>query len=188
MHRRWKTISLGLIFFVGTLNAQQMAPDPYDGIWEGYEGEWRYVSNLLLSLAEAIPEGKYSWRPAPGVRSVSEVLVHVAQGNFYLLSVTGPKMPSDMVHSDLEKALVSKPEVIAALKRSLQAVKVAHAQLKLGDLDRKVQIQGKTVPVGGMYLRIICHDNEHLGQLIAYARSNGITPPWSQSTNRSPQK
>jgi len=162
MRGRWKIFLLGLVPFVATLRAQQVTPpDPYDGIWEGYEGEWRYVSNLLLSLAEVIPAEKYSWRPAPGVRSVSEVLVHMESG-------------------DLEKTLVSKPEVIAALKSSLQAVKNDHAQLKVSDLNRNVHIHGKTVPVEGMYLRIICHDNEHLGQLIAYASLNGVKSPWSQ--------
>ena len=161
--------------------------DPNEGIWEGYDGEWRYVSRLLLSLAEAIPADKYSWRPAPGVRSVSELLVHVAQSNFYLLSATGPKIPSDMEHSDLEKTVISKAEVIADLKRSLNAVKTARAQLKPGDLERNVQIEGKTVQVDGMYLRIICHDNEHLGQLIGYARFNGIVPPWSRAETVQPK-
>jgi uncharacterized damage-inducible protein DinB len=166
---------------VSNLSAQQTTPpDPHDGIWEGYEGEWRYVSDLLVSLAEAIPAEKYSLRPASGVRSVSEVLVHITQANFYLLSVTGRKMPHEMEAADIEKTLVSKPAIIGTLKRSLQAVKDAHAQLKPDDLDRKVNIQGKTVPVDGIYLRIVCHDNEHLGQLIAYARSNGVVPPWSK--------
>jgi uncharacterized damage-inducible protein DinB len=60
-------------------------------------------------------------------------------------------------------------------------VKTARAQLKPGDLERKVKIEGKKVTVDGMYLRIIIHDNEHMGQLVAYARMNGIVPPWSKS-------
>jgi len=150
-----------------------------EGIWEGYDGEWRYVSRLLVSMAEAIPAEKYGWRPEPGVRSVSEVLMHLAQSNYYLLSVTGPKMPHDLERADAEQAIVSKPEVVAYLRRSLDAVRTARAQLKPGDLQRKVKIEGETVNVDGMYLRIVCHDNEHMGQLIAYARMNGIVPPWS---------
>jgi uncharacterized damage-inducible protein DinB len=150
-----------------------------EGIWQGYDGEWRYDTRLLLSIADAIPADKYSWRPGPGVRSVSEVLMHIAQSNYYLLSVTGPKMPPELESNDVEKKIVSKPEVIGYLRRSLDAVKTARAQLKPGDLQRKVKINGETVNVDGMYLRIICHDNEHMGQLIAYARINGIVPPWS---------
>jgi uncharacterized damage-inducible protein DinB len=150
------------------------------GLWEGYDGEWSHVSQQLIALAEAIPADKYSWRPAPGVRSVSEVFMHIALANFSLLSFTGPKLPADMTSNDLEKTVTKKADVIQWLKRSLNAVKTARAQLKPGDLERKVKIDGKTVNVDGMYLRIIIHDNEHMGQLVAYARMNGIVPPWSK--------
>lgn len=154
-----------------------------EGLWEGYDGEWAHVSQQLIALAEAIPAEKYSWRPAPGVRSVSEVFMHIALANFYLLSVTGPKMPADM-KQDMEKTVTKKADVIDWLKRSLAAVKTARAQLKPGDLERKVKIEGKTVTVDGMYLRIIIHDNEHMGQLVAYARMNGIVPPWSKPSSK----
>ena len=67
---------------------------------------------------------------------------------------------------------------------SLDAVKMARAQLKPGDLQRKVKIEGKEVTVDGMYLRIIVHDNEHMGQLIAYARMMGVVPPWSEPAHK----
>lgn len=169
-----------LVFCASTVHAQTPAAQPAnEGIWEGYDGEWRYVSRLLISIADAIPAEKYGWRPAPGVRSVSEVIMHIAQANFYLLSVTGPKMPHALEGDDVEKRIVSKPEVMAYLRQSLDAVKRARAALKPGELQRKVKIQGTAADVDGMYLRIICHDNEHMGQLIAYARENGIVPPWS---------
>jgi uncharacterized damage-inducible protein DinB len=154
------------------------------GIWEGYDGEWGHVSRQLLALAQAIPAEKYSWRPAPGVRSVSEVFMHIAIANFYLLSVTGPKMPAEITSDKMEETVKSKPEVIGYLERSLDAVKTARAHLKPGDLQRKVVIQGKTVDVDGMYLRIIVHDNEHMGQLVAYARMNGVVPPWSKAESQ----
>lgn len=175
-----KLLFLALVLGTSLLHAQSTAMLAADeGIWEGYDGEWRYVSRLLLSLADAIPADKYAWRPAPGVRSVSEVLMHLAQSNFYLLSVTGPKMPHELERNDVEKTVISKPEVMAYLRQSLETVKSARAHLKPEDLQRKVKIAGKTVTVDGMYLRLICHDNEHMGQLIAYARENGIVPPWS---------
>ncbi len=177
-----KALILCLALSTATLHAQTAAPNPqYEGIWEGYNGEWDHVSRQLIALAEAIPAGKYNWRPAPGVRSVSEVLMHIALANFYLLSVTGPKMPPDMASDDMEKTVTSKAEVIPFLKRSLEAVKTARAQLRPGDLQRQVKIEGKTVSVDGMYLRIIIHDNEHMGQLIAYARMIGVVPPWSKA-------
>jgi uncharacterized damage-inducible protein DinB len=107
--------------------------------------------------------------------------MHIALANFYLLSVTGPPMPADIKSSDMEKTITSKADVIAFLQRSLDAVKTARAQLKPGDLQRKVKVMNKEATVDGMYLRIIVHDNEHMGQLIAYARMNGVVPPWSKA-------
>src|SRR5579859_5279194 len=150
-----------------------------EGIWQGYDGEWLHVTQQLVALAEATPEEKFSWRPAPGVRSTSEVYMHIALANFYLLSVTGPKLPADMKSSDMEKTVSAKPDVIDWLKRSLDAVQTARASLKPGDLERKVKINGRDANVDGMYLRIIVHANEHMGQLVAYCRMNGIVPPWS---------
>lgn len=151
-----------------------------EGLWQGYDGEWVHVSRQLVALAEAIPAEKFAWRPAPGVRSTSEVIMHIALANFFLLSVTGPKMPADMASAGLEKTVTAKSEVIRWLQRSLDAVKSAHAAIKPVDLKRAVQIEKRAATVDGMYLRIIVHANEHMGQLVAYARMNGIVPPWSE--------
>jgi uncharacterized damage-inducible protein DinB len=151
-----------------------------EGIWQGYEGEWGHVSSQLVALAEATPAEKFTWRPGPGVRSMSEVYMHIVLANFYLLSVTGPKMPADLASPELEKTVIDKADVINWLKRSLDAVKTAHASAKPADFRRKVKIEGRDADVDGMYLRIIVHANEHMGQLVAYARMNGIVPPWSQ--------
>ena len=152
----------------------------YEGLWQGYDGEWGHVSRQLIALAEATPADKFAWRPAAGVRSVSEVYMHIALANFYLLSATGPKIPADMTSDDLEKTVTAKPDVISWLKRSLEAVKVAHAAVKPADLQRKVKVNGVDATVDGMYLRIIVHANEHMGQLVAYARMTGVVPPWSK--------
>lgn len=157
-----------------------LLPAQYEGLWQGYDGEWGHVSRQLIALADAIPADKYTWRPAPGVRSVSEVYMHIALANFYLLSVTGPKMPDDLKSADMEKTVTNKAEVIAWLKRSLDAVKTAHAAVTPNDLKRAVKVNGVDATVDGMYLRIIVHANEHMGQLVAYARFNGIMPPWSK--------
>jgi uncharacterized damage-inducible protein DinB len=156
------------------------AQAPPDGIWQGYDGEWRHVSRQLIALAEATPAEKFAWRPAAGVRSTSEVYMHIAVANFYLLSVTGPKMPAGL-KQDMEKTVTSKAEVIDWLKRSLGAVKEAHLAAKPNDLERKVHIADRDATVDGMYLRIIVHANEHMGQLIAYARMTGVVPPWSKN-------
>lgn len=114
------------ILLSGAFNARPLlAQQAPEGIWQGYDGEWRHVSSQLIALAEATPEGKFAWRPAPGVRSTSEVYMHIAIANFYLLSVTGPKMPAEL-KEEMEKTVTAKAGVINWLKRSLDAVKQAH--------------------------------------------------------------
>jgi len=150
-----------------------------EGLWQGYDGEWSHVSRQLIALAEATPADKFAWRPAPRVRSTAEVFMHIAVANFYLLNVTGPPLPADF-RMDMESKITSKPEVIAWLKSSLEAVDKAHRAVKPADFERKVTISDRDAKVDGMYLRIIVHANEHMGQLIAYARMTGVTPPWSE--------
>jgi uncharacterized damage-inducible protein DinB len=176
-----KTFSICILLSSSMLFAQKLP----EGIWEGYDGEWKHVSQQLIALAEATPAEKFAWRPAPGVRSTSEVYMHVVLSNFYLLSVTGPKMPAELKNdveksfTSVEKRFTSKAEVIDWLKRSHDAVKEAHLAAKPSDLARKVHIYDRDATVDGIYLRILLHDNEHMGQLIAYARMTGVVPPWS---------
>ena len=151
-----------------------------DGVFQGYDGEWRHVSNQLIALANATPADKFAWRPAPGVRSTSEVYMHIVMANyFYLLSVTGRDMPPEL-KDDAEKTVTSKAEVIKWLARSLDAVKQARLAETPDHLARKVKVQARDSTVDDMYLRAIVHTNEHMGQLVAYARMTGVVPPWSK--------
>jgi hypothetical protein len=99
--------------------------------------------------------------------------MHVVIANFYLLRLTGPKMPADL-KQDMEKTVTSKAEVVSWLKRSLDTVSEAHLAEKPDDLQRKVHIADRDATVDGVYLRIIVHANEHMGQLVAYARMSGL--------------
>lgn len=171
-------VLLLLLVLAGQALSAQKVPE---GIWQGYDGEWQHVTSQLIALAEATPEDKFAWRPAAGVRSTSEVYMHIAIGNFWLLSNTGVKLPPDInISLDTEKKVTAKADVIRWLKRSLEAVKTARASLKPADEQRKVHIVDRDATVDGIYLRIIIHANEHMGQLVAYARMTGVVPPWSQ--------
>jgi len=169
-----KTLLL-LLFWAPRLFAQDNLPA---GIFKGYDGEWMHVSEQLIALAEATPQEKFTWRPATGIRSTSEVYMHVAYANFLLLSFTGPKMP-DEFKREMLTSVTNKADVITWLKRSLEAVKAAHQAETAKGAERKVQVFGRDATVDGVFLRIIVHDNEHMGQLIAYARMTGVVPPWA---------
>ena len=172
-----KKVLLTWLLLTASVSFAQGYPE---GIWQGYDGEWKHVSQQLISLAETTPADRFAWRPAVGVRSTSEVYMHIAMANFYLLSVTGSKMPGDL-KADAEKTVTSKADVINWLKRSLEAVKEGHLAEKPEDLQRKVHIADRDATVDGMYLRIVVHASEHMGQLVAYARMTGVVPPWSKN-------
>ena len=169
-----------LLLLCGTVIAARAQQKYPEGIWEGYDGEWTHVSSQLVALAEATPAEKFAWRPAKSVRSTSEVYMHIVMANFFLLSTTGIKMPADL-KEDAEKTVTAKADVIQWLKRSLDAVKQAHLAETPQHLSLHVHIADRNATIDGMYLRIIVHANEHMGQLVAYARMTGVVPPWSGS-------
>jgi uncharacterized damage-inducible protein DinB len=149
-----------------------------EGVGQGYGGELKHVTSQLLALAEATPPEKFAWRPTAGVRSTSEVYMHIAVANFYFLSVVEKqKMPSE-INQGFEKSVTAKAEVISWLKRSLEAVQAATETPK--DLERKVEFLKRDTTADAVYLRLIIHCNEHMGQLVAYARMTGVVPPWSK--------
>jgi len=164
------------VLFAMPVFAQQKLPQ---GLAEGYDGEWFHVSQQLIDLAEAMPADKFSWRPSPAVRSTSEVYMHIAMANFYFLSVIGQKLPPDF-KPGMSTTVTAKPEVISWLKRSLEAVKQMHKAETPEDLQRKVHFVDRDTTVDAVYLRAIVHTNEHMGQLVAYARMTGVVPPWSK--------
>ena len=173
-------LTIALLLFVSVV--PRLLPqtlDPLDGVWQGYDGEWRHTSSQLIALAEATPADKFAWRPAAGVRSTSEVYMHIVDANFYLLSGAGVKLPADF-KENLDKTVTSKADVIVWLKRSLDAVKQAHLAETPKHLAVKVRFEDRDSTVDNMYLRIIIHANEHMGQLVAYARMTGVAPPWSK--------
>ena len=170
-----------LVLAITALSAQQQKrPESYwtEGLWQGYPGEWTHVSRQVLALAETIPADKYTWRPELGVRSFSEVFMHIAVANFGLLAATGPRPPAGL-RADMEKTVTDKAQVIDWLTRSFDAVKAARSVVKHEDFAKKTKFYGNEGTIDGMYMRIIVHANEHMGQLIAYARMAGAAPPWS---------
>jgi len=182
-----------VLFLTVSLTAAQ------GGLKTEYLNDFETTCKHLDQLSQATPADKYSWRPAPGVRSVSEVYVHIASGNFLLLSFTGVKLPPEYFPSvttdakgktdtqavlkrlrELEKTVAEKDAVARMLKSSLDEVRNRFSQLTPADLDRTTDFFGQQTTVRGIYLRIFAHVNEHYGQSVAYARVNGIVPPWSQ--------
>ena len=140
-----------------------------------------FAANRVGELAEAFPEDKYSWAPQEGVRSVAGVIGHVISANYFFGSKIGGTVPEGVNPMTIEKDLTTKAELTEALKKSTDFVLAAIKEVDEDALGDKVEF-----PFPGEYTTMTAiliaqgHCNEHLGQLIAYARSNGITPPWSE--------
>jgi uncharacterized damage-inducible protein DinB len=131
----------------------------------------------LVALAEAIPQDKYGWRPTPEVRTVSEVFMHVAGGNYYLSSLVGVA-PPEGAGRDLEKE-TDKAKVLATLKASFEHARKAIGEVPAGKLAETISFGGGERSGRGILVVLVSHGHEHLGQAIAYARSIGVVPPWS---------
>jgi len=137
------------------------------------------AAGKVVELAEAIPAEKYGWRPAPGVRSVAEVFTHIAGGNYFLLGFAGVKAPAGMGPEDALDKETDKAKIIAELKKSYDFTRDAIGKMSDADLDAKVKLPWTEMSKRSVLLIVDTHSHEHLGQAIAYARSNGVVPPWT---------
>jgi hypothetical protein len=144
------------------------------------------LEKKYLALAKALPEDKLGWRPNPGARSFYEVLVHVSEDNALLQDVASGKMTAAEINqrvqasANLEKATGTKAAVIKQLEDSFAEVRKTLEPMRAGSLSREGVFFGATNTVRGVFFLLETHAAEHLGQLIAYFRMNGLTPPWSQ--------
>ncbi|MDP9120786.1 MAG: DinB family protein [Acidobacteriota bacterium] len=133
----------------------------------------------LADLAEATPAEKFAWRPGKGVRSVGEVYLHVAQANYFLPTLWGAKPPAGVDVQGIEKDGDDKAKTVAALKQSFDHLHKAMAAVSDAELGKSVNLFGRQGTTREAMLILATHAHEHLGQAIAYARMNGIVPPWT---------
>ena len=171
---------LGLVLGGATFSARGAEPAAAPaGFRAEFTAEVDSVGKKLTDLAGAVPAEKYSWRPAPGIRSVSEVYMHVVGANYLLPSFAGAKVPEGITR-DMEKTVTEKAKVIEALKKSLENARSLATNATDADLDKKVKFFGREMTERALMMAMLNHMHEHLGQSIAYARMNGVTPPWSE--------
>jgi uncharacterized damage-inducible protein DinB len=179
--------------FALTFGAVRVAAqvNPYK---DGTPGVTGYRSEVLAEvtiqedkftrLSEAIPAEKYTWRPAPDVRSFAEVFLHVSAANFNLYKLVGTPPPAGLDLKILEKSTTDKAKVIVTLKDSFAHAKKAITAIPDADLGKSLDwFGGKNTP-RGILLFIVRHASEHLGQSIAYARVVGIVPPWTEDMQK----
>jgi len=139
----------------------------------------------FVDLAKAIPADKYTWRPGEGVRSVSEVFLHIASANYGLPTMLGAAPAVGFNRQGFEKSTTDKDKVIEQLNKSFAYLESAVDKTSDAELNKRMKLFGGKEGTGGDILFLIITDlHEHLGQMIAYARMNSGVPPWSEARQR----
>jgi len=153
---------------------------------DDYLAEVDRVREQILALAGAMPQEVYTWRPAEGVRSTSEVYLHLAFANYMLPAVAGYAPPADLADQlgidkiqSWDTATSDKAAVAERLSRSFDHLRSTVEGISEADLGATIEFFGQTPTKRQMLLLALGHLHEHLGQAIAYARMNGVVPPWS---------
>ena len=192
-----KAIWLNLCVLATLVSASQVSGqvNPYK---DGTPGVTGYRSEVLAEvliqenkferLAEAIPADKYTWRPAPDVRSVAEVFLHVSAANYNLYKLVGTPPPQGIDIRSLDKSTSDKVKVMAILKDSYAHARKAIATMPDADLNKSLDWFGGKNTERGVLLFVVRHGAEHLGQSIAYARMIGVVPPWTDDFKKPPEK
>jgi len=159
-------------------------PSPTSGARMEFLDEVSYYEQRFLRLADAIPADKYGWRPGEGVRSVGEVYMHVAVGNYNFARMLGTPIPAGVDSKALIASSGDKAKVVQALKDSFTHFRAAILNIKDSELDKEIKTPRGQSTIRGAFFLISGHYGEHLGQSIAYARQVGIVPPWTEERQR----
>jgi uncharacterized damage-inducible protein DinB len=169
----------GLAIALGNSARAQIAPTG-PGFRAEYLAELKVAEDHVVRLAEAIPAAQYTWRPASGVRSISEVLLHIAGSHFNLPPVLGVAPREGMVSAEYHKSTTEKAVIVRALKESFAFMRAGVERLTDADAEKTMPYFDGTNTYRGILYFMARHTGEHTGQLIAYARMIGVVPPWSE--------
>ena len=180
--RRLLVPALALLLIAPSLAvAQSVDPASATGLRKELIGQLADAEQKFLALADATPADKYTWRPAAGVRSVSEVFMHMVGANYMIPGIAGVKRKPDVAMSrDMETKVTDKAQVVDMLKKSFAHAKQSVMDVPDDQMDSAVSLFGSPSTARGVLVLMTTHAHEHLGQSIAYARMNGIVPPWSR--------
>ena len=180
---RLASLVVGLFVLALPLSAQKR-----DGVMGDLIRDISEVQTKIVGLAKAMPPAAYDWRPTKDVRSSGEVFRHVAADNYFLPAAMGMAAPpgTGINGKDFktavafEKRAMTRDEIIAELEKSFGFLQASMTGTEDAQLDAPLDVFGQKTTSRGLWITTVTHLHEHLGQLIAYARSNNITPPWSK--------
>jgi uncharacterized damage-inducible protein DinB len=137
------------------------------------------VNKKVISLAQALPQDKFNWRPTPDSRSFAEVFLHVSGERYFILGLMGAAPPAGFDGKTYEKSTTDKAKIIDELNKSGEYTQKTIAGMANADYAKLLPKLGPQANEGDVIYILVADAHEHLGQLVAYARENGIVPPWT---------
>jgi uncharacterized damage-inducible protein DinB len=161
-----------------TVAAEDKTPPSYDMKPQAIL-DLQQLQKKFVGLAEAMPAEKFTWRPAEGVRSVSELYLHVALANYNIPTMMGVAPAAGIDKEGFEKSTTDKAKVIEQLNKSFAFAIGAVEKMTNADFAKPEKKLGPDANDGDVVYLLVVHNHEHLGQSIAYARTNGVVPPWT---------
>jgi len=134
----------------------------------------------MVALATAIPAEKYTWRPEAGTRSISELFLHVSAANHNIMGLMASTTPEPAYRADgFETSTTDKAKIVEQLNQSFAYAEAGVEAMTNADFARPEKKLGPEANSGDVIYILVTHNHEHFGQSIAYARMNGVTPPWT---------
>ena len=177
MHIVRKTLLLLSLSFALPLAAEDAAVSV---LQSASAASYTAATDKIAQLIGAFSEEQLAWRPSDKVLTTREVILHVAAANYFLSTRIGATLPEGINPRELAGPAASKAELLAVFERSVEFARAATAAVPDSDLDAEMEFFGQKATRLRFMFIFIEHVHEHLGQLIAYARSNDVVPPWSK--------
>lgn len=192
-------LAVALAFGIGVVRASaspsqssQSTAQEKDTTSPSYDMKAQAIEDLqemqkkFTDLAGAVPAEKYSWRPGEGVRSIGEVYLHIVAANHNIPVYMGaPKAPQYLAKG-FEQSVTDKQQIIAMLNESFDYAISVVKGMSNADFAKPQKQLGPDANSGDVIYLLVTHAHEHLGQSIAYARMNGVVPPWTAAAQAKP--
>jgi hypothetical protein len=137
------------------------------------------VQKKFVDLANAVPADKLTWRPSEDSRSFAEVFLHVAGERYQILALGGATPPAGFDGKTYEKSTTDKARIVDELNRTWEFTQKTINAMNNADFAKLLPKLGPQANAGDVVYILVVDAHEHLGQVVAYARVNGIVPPWT---------
>ena len=190
--RKLVLVSFLIALVLPSVAQDQTSESDIKGFRAEFIGQMVFTKGRVLELEQSVPQKSFTWRPAKGVRSVSEVYRHIAFANYAFIRSSGYSLPPDVTFGDdnkkWDKMSTNKSEIATVLENSFDAVIATVKAMSDADLEKQVKVYGREMTLRNFMMSSLAHLHEHLGQSIAYARMNKVVPPWTARAEASAKK